>query len=77
MEHGHRGRDDRVGAEAVLVWRAVERDHGPVDTVLVTPVAVDEQGRDLRPDRLDRSSNIEPAKRLTAVPAVERLSRAG
>ena len=65
---GHRHPEDRVGAEVLLVRRAVELEHPLVDPSLIEGVAALQLVSDLRVDVLDRFEHA-PAEidRLVAV----------
>ena len=74
IEHGQRGRDGRVAAEARFVRRAVERDERCVDRTLVDRVAADQRSRRSTPFTLATArSTPKPPNADPAVAQIDRL----
>ena len=75
VRDGHRRAKQRVGAEAALGRRAVERDERLVERPLRMEFAPDQRLRDLAVDVRDRPSHaLAAVARLVAVPQFERLA---
>jgi len=78
LGHGQAHAQDRVGAEAALVGRAVEVDQGAVDVELVFRVHAGERVEDIAVDRLARLGHALAAVALRiAVALLDRLVLAG
>jgi hypothetical protein len=76
--HGERHPEDGVGAEVLLVGRAVEREHLRVDEALLARLEADESGVDLLDDRVDRlQDTLAEVAALVAVATLGRLEGAG
>ena len=74
---GQRDAEDRVGAEARLVRRAVELDQRAVEARLVERVEADERLGDLAVDVADRLRDALAAPGVAAVAQLDRLELAG
>ena len=76
--HSQRYAEDRVGAEASLVGRAVELDHRLVDALLVFDVHSDHALHDLTEHALDSLGDAFPSIPFgIAVAQLDRLMHAG
>src|SRR5690242_11490601 len=77
MGHGERDAEDGVGAEVLLVGRAVQGRHLRVDEALLARVEADEPRVDLLDDRVDGLLDaLAEVAALVAVPALGRLEGA-
>ena len=70
--------EDRVGPQPSLVGRAIQRDHDPVKSFLIQPVAAGDRGRDGLPDVPHGLADPEPpVSGRVVVPQLDRLVDAG
>ena len=74
---GHADAHDRVRAQARLVRRPVQVDHGLVDQPLVVDLVAEQFGLDLVDDVLDRAGHALAAVFGAAVPELDGLEGAG
>ena len=78
LRASERNAENGIGAEARLVGRAVERDHGLVDLGLRLGIHAAERIEDLAVDGVDRLAHaLAAVARLVAVAQFHRLVRAG
>ena len=64
---GKRYSNDTVRTEPSFVWRAIERDHGLIDSQLVSDIQADQRLRDRTVNVCDGLADVKPAESFAAI----------
>jgi hypothetical protein len=77
VENGHGCCNRRIATNARLVRRAVQRDKGLVDRVLIEGIMPAQSGRNQVADVRDGTPHVEPCKRLPTIAQIESFPGSG